>query len=152
MLCTVHKDSDSLSLSFHSNWMNLRDADSGKVLWQSNEDLWVLANTWNFIKTQITHRFSTYLKLARSLLVLILLWFRALPGHEHEARVPKKILKCKAVSREINFSSQEELTNLRLEQKVHFKGRLMEGQYIYVKGWSNNIIIILVLVIFILWK
>ena len=53
---------------------------------------------------------------------------RALPDREHEARVPKKILKCKAVSREINFSSQEELTNLRLEQKVHFKGRLMEGQ------------------------
>jgi retinal rod rhodopsin-sensitive cGMP 3',5'-cyclic phosphodiesterase subunit delta len=61
---------------------------------------------------------------------------RALPDHEHEARVPKKILKCKAVSREINFSSQEELTNLRLEQKVHFKGRLMEGQY--MRGcWSN---------------
>ena len=55
---------------------------------------------------------------------------RALPDREHEARVPKKILKCKAVSREINFSSQEELTNLRLEQRVHFKGRLMEGQYI----------------------
>lgn len=22
-----------------SNWMNLRDADSGKILWQGNEDL-----------------------------------------------------------------------------------------------------------------
>ena len=54
---------------------------------------------------------------------------RALPDREHEARVPKKILKCKAVSREINFSSQEELTNLRLEQRVHFKRRLMEDQY-----------------------
>ena len=26
-------------LSAGSNWMNLRDADTGKVLWQSNEDL-----------------------------------------------------------------------------------------------------------------
>ncbi len=44
------------------------------------------------------------------------------------ARVPKKILKCKVVSREINFSSEEELTNLRLEQRVFFKGRPMEGE------------------------
>ena len=43
------------------------------------------------------------------------------------ARVPKKILKCRAVSREINFSSHEQLANLRLEQSVQFKGRPMEG-------------------------
>ena len=24
---------------FSRNWMNLRDADSGKILWQSNEDM-----------------------------------------------------------------------------------------------------------------
>lgn len=43
------------------------------------------------------------------------------------ARVPKKILKCKAVSREINFTSSEMLKNLRLEQKVNFKGKAVEG-------------------------
>lgn len=43
------------------------------------------------------------------------------------ARVPKKILKCKAVSREINFSSQEEMNKFRLEQKVLFKGKCLEG-------------------------
>lgn len=32
------------------------------------------------------------------------------------------------VSREVNFSSAEGLDNLRLEQKVHFKGRPMEGE------------------------
>ena len=47
---------------FKINWMNLRDADTGKILWQGNEDL-------------------------------------SLPDNEHEARVPKKILKCRAVSR-----------------------------------------------------
>jgi len=30
-------------------------------------------------------------------------------GVEHEARIPKKILKCKSVSRELNFSSEEEM-------------------------------------------
>ncbi|XP_078115698.1 retinal rod rhodopsin-sensitive cGMP 3',5'-cyclic phosphodiesterase subunit delta isoform X1 [Sander vitreus] len=71
------------------NWMNLRDAETGKVLWQGTEDL-------------------------------------SVPGVEHEARVPKKILKCKAVSRELNFSSSEKLEKFRLEQKVFFKGQCLE--------------------------
>ena len=35
-----------------------------------------------------------------------------------DAQVPCAILACKAVSREINFSSTEEIRNFRLEQKV----------------------------------
>lgn len=45
------------------------------------------------------------------------------------ARVPKKILKCKAVSRELNFSSEQEMTKFRLEQKVLFKGKCLEEWY-----------------------
>lgn len=74
---------------FKLNWMNLRDADTGKILWQGNDDL-------------------------------------SLPEVEHEARVPKKILKCRAVSREINFSSVEPMEKFRIEQKVLFKGRILE--------------------------
>ncbi|XP_077390564.1 retinal rod rhodopsin-sensitive cGMP 3',5'-cyclic phosphodiesterase subunit delta isoform X3 [Festucalex cinctus] len=76
-------------LNLVRNWMNLRDAETGKVLWQGTEDL-------------------------------------SVPGVEHEARVPKKILKCKAVSRELNFSSSEKLEKFRLEQKVFFKGQCLE--------------------------
>uniref|UniRef100_A0A4W6G3X4 Retinal rod rhodopsin-sensitive cGMP 3',5'-cyclic phosphodiesterase subunit delta n=2 Tax=Percomorphaceae TaxID=1489872 RepID=A0A4W6G3X4_LATCA len=76
-------------LKADQNWMNLRDAETGKVLWQGTEDL-------------------------------------SVPGVEHEARVPKKILKCKAVSRELNFSSSEKLEKFRLEQKVFFKGQCLE--------------------------
>lgn len=43
------------------------------------------------------------------------------------ARVPKKILKCKAVSREVNFSSKQQMDKLRLEQRVLFKGKCLEG-------------------------
>ncbi|KDR11087.1 Retinal rod rhodopsin-sensitive cGMP 3',5'-cyclic phosphodiesterase subunit delta [Zootermopsis nevadensis] len=74
---------------FQVNWMNLRDADTGKILWQLNEDL-------------------------------------SVPEIEHEARVPKRVLKCRAVSREINFSSVEPMEKFRLEQKVLFKGRCLE--------------------------
>ena len=69
--------------------MNLRDSDTGKILWQGNDDL-------------------------------------SLPEEEHEARVPKKILKCRAVSREINFTSVEPMEKFRLEQKVLYRGRCLE--------------------------
>ncbi|XP_055383637.1 probable cGMP 3',5'-cyclic phosphodiesterase subunit delta isoform X2 [Condylostylus longicornis] len=45
---------------------------------------------------------------------------------EHEARVTLKILDLRAVSREINFSTVEMMENFRLDQKVLFKGRIME--------------------------
>ncbi|XP_018562366.1 retinal rod rhodopsin-sensitive cGMP 3',5'-cyclic phosphodiesterase subunit delta [Anoplophora glabripennis] len=51
------------------------------------------------------------------------------PDVEHEARVPKNILKCRAVSREFNFSSKEQIEKFRLEQKVLFKGRCLEEWY-----------------------
>jgi len=84
--------SDKILKGFKLNWMNLRDADTGKILWQGSEDL-------------------------------------SVPGLEHEARVPKKILKCKSVSREINFSSKEQMTKFRLEQRVMFKGKCLEEWY-----------------------
>ncbi|KAF6777867.1 hypothetical protein AHF37_02638 [Paragonimus kellicotti] len=74
---------------FKLNWMNLRDADAGTILWQSCEDF-------------------------------------SVPGQEHKAFVPKKILKCKSISREINFSSVEVLKNFWLQQKVFFNGNQIE--------------------------
>ncbi|XP_005103004.2 retinal rod rhodopsin-sensitive cGMP 3',5'-cyclic phosphodiesterase subunit delta [Aplysia californica] len=83
---------EDIMKGFKLNWMNLRDADNGKVLWQSSDDL-------------------------------------SIPEKEHEARVPKKILKCRAVSREINFSSKEPMDKFRLEQRVLFKGKCLEEWY-----------------------
>ncbi|XP_076066641.1 retinal rod rhodopsin-sensitive cGMP 3',5'-cyclic phosphodiesterase subunit delta-like [Oratosquilla oratoria] len=81
--------SEDILQGFKINWMNLRDADTGKVLWQSTDDFTV-------------------------------------PQIEHEARVPRKILKCKSVSREISFSSVQPMEKFRLEQRVVFKGRVLE--------------------------
>ncbi|XP_072387572.1 LOW QUALITY PROTEIN: retinal rod rhodopsin-sensitive cGMP 3',5'-cyclic phosphodiesterase subunit delta [Diabrotica undecimpunctata] len=63
------------------------------------------------------------------------------PEVEHEARVPKTILKCRAVSREFNFSSKEQMEKFRLEQKVLFKGRCLEEWYFefgFVMSESTN--------------
>lgn len=40
----------------------------------------------------------------------------SLPDVEHQAKVPKNILQCRAVSREFNFSSKESMEKFRLEQ------------------------------------
>lgn len=45
---------------------------------------------------------------------------------EMEERIPKSILKCRAVAREIVFSSRETLNNFRLEQRVFFQGHCIE--------------------------
>jgi len=74
---------------FKLNWMNLRDGETGKIMWQGMEDM-------------------------------------SSSECEHEARVPKRILKCKSVSREINFSSKEQMSKFKLEQRVMFKGKCLE--------------------------
>ncbi|KAB7502734.1 Retinal rod rhodopsin-sensitive cGMP 3',5'-cyclic phosphodiesterase subunit delta, partial [Armadillidium nasatum] len=82
--------------------MNLRDADNGKIIWQINDDLYL-------VKKKISD-----------------LPFSTDPSEEHEARVPKNILQCRAVSREISFSSVQPMDKFRLEQKVYFKDRILE--------------------------
>ncbi|KFD60779.1 hypothetical protein M514_27058 [Trichuris suis] len=74
---------------FKLNWMNLRDGETGKLLWQSSEDL------------------ST-------------------PGLEHQAHLPATVLKCRVISREINFSSAEQMERFWLEQKVFVKEQVIE--------------------------
>ncbi|KAG4079380.1 hypothetical protein HA402_008072 [Bradysia odoriphaga] len=91
---------EKLQRGFQINWMILRDADTGKVLWQENKD------------------FSS-------------------SGEEHVARVPIKILDLRAVSREINFSTIETMENFRLDQKVLFKGRILE-EWFFEMGWVQQ--------------
>ncbi len=40
--------------------------------------------------------------------------------------IPKEILLCKAVAREINFTSMEQLDKFRIEQRVYFHGKCIE--------------------------
>eukprot|EP00443_Scrippsiella_acuminata_P040162 CAMPEP_0115304934 /NCGR_PEP_ID=MMETSP0270-20121206/71738_1 /TAXON_ID=71861 /ORGANISM="Scrippsiella trochoidea, Strain CCMP3099" /LENGTH=168 /DNA_ID=CAMNT_0002723075 /DNA_START=61 /DNA_END=567 /DNA_ORIENTATION=+ len=73
---------------FRINWMNMRDASTGQILWEHHD--------WDC---------ST---------------------GETEAQVPREILKCRQVSREINFSSQEKMSGLRLVQTILFNGQHLE--------------------------
>merc|ERR1712060_991119 len=45
---------------------------------------------------------------------------------ELDAQVPRQILQCRQVSRELNFSSVEVMSSLRLVQSVLYKGEPLE--------------------------
>jgi len=53
-------------------------------------------------------------------------WDESMFYHEQEAHVPRSILSCAAVSREIKFSSRELMEDFRLEQRVFFQGVCLE--------------------------
>eukprot|EP01039_Chlorochromonas_danica_P007143 gene7143-7896_t len=55
--------------------------------------------------------------------------------------IPKEILQCRVVSREIIFTSRMELENFRLEQRVYYKGVCIEEWFFkfgYVMSGSRN--------------
>eukprot|EP00164_Ancoracysta_twista_P001004 GFYU01001311.1.p1 GENE.GFYU01001311.1~~GFYU01001311.1.p1 ORF type:complete len:151 (-),score=36.12 GFYU01001311.1:202-654(-) len=74
---------------FRINWMNMGNADTGKVMW--------VEENWPTDSDQ-----------------------------ELQAHLPKELLKCNAVSREINFSSAELLNNFHLVQRVVLHGQVIE--------------------------
>ncbi|CAK4906249.1 unnamed protein product [Aphanomyces euteiches] len=68
-----------------------------------------------------------------------LLWQSQKWGHdmferEQKAVVPKSILDCGSVSREINFSSLHEITDFRLEQRVFLHGKCLE-EWLFTFGY-----------------
>ncbi|ORY51463.1 delta subunit of GMP phosphodiesterase [Rhizoclosmatium globosum] len=83
--------SSAIIEGFQINWMNLRDAKTGKVMWESNE------------------------------------WTDALTAYGKEARIPREILKCKQVSREIDFTSKELINHFRVVQSVFVHEQLVES-------------------------
>ena len=87
------KAEDILS-GFRVNWMNLRDADTGKILWQVSRKL----------KTGPRPQLDL-LQGNEDL---------SIPDEEHEARVPKKILKCRAVSRWANQRPSQSEANIQV--------------------------------------
>eukprot|EP00916_Digyalum_oweni_P023348 GHVL01038767.1.p1 GENE.GHVL01038767.1~~GHVL01038767.1.p1 ORF type:complete len:144 (-),score=26.30 GHVL01038767.1:552-983(-) len=89
---------------FKINFMNMRDADTGEVMWASED--------WNTSQD------------------------------EQSANVSKGILKCKAISREINFSSKEEMGDFQLHQVVYLNGEPLEewkfGFGFVIPGSTNS--------------
>ena len=107
---------DEILKGFRVNWVNLRDNNNGKILWQGNMDI-SLGISLQQYHVNIRKLKTIIINVA---MVFIFIYFYIEGDQEHEARVPKKILKCEAISREINFSSIEPMEKFRLEQKVSY--------------------------------
>lgn len=75
---------------FRIRSMTMRDADSGVVVWTSED------------------------------------WGKERFDEETETHIPKSILELKAVSREITFSSEEEMKDFRLEQRIFLYAQCIE--------------------------
>ena len=75
---------------FRINWMNMRDAATGKILWEQSKG-------WGDMYDR-----------------------------EILARVPRRLLDCRAVSREVNFTSEFKMKDFRLEQRVLLHDRPFE--------------------------
>lgn len=86
----INRTRRSTDIGFTINWMNMRNAANGELMWESGK------------------------------------WDSEMLATPLEAHVPKAILSCRAISREINFTADEELENFRLEQRIFFHGQCME--------------------------
>mmetsp|Transcript_18403 Transcript_18403/g.24288 ORF Transcript_18403/g.24288 Transcript_18403/m.24288 type:complete len:219 (-) Transcript_18403:282-938(-) len=96
----------SIAKGFRINYMNMKDATTAEVLWDSED------------------------------------WGECMFEEEMEARIPKKILDCRAVGRVVNFSSVEQMQNFNLEQRVFFEGTCIEEWFFYfgfvIPNSTNN--------------
>ncbi|KAF0723406.1 hypothetical protein AaE_009879 [Aphanomyces astaci] len=69
-------------------------------------------------------------------------WGKDMFEREQKAVVPKAILQCTSVSREINFSSTEEIKAFRLEQRVFFNGQCLEGSFLNLRRTVSHILVL----------
>lgn len=94
-----------VGFGFAINWMNMRDAYSGRILWEQKQG------------------------------------WADMYEREILARVPRSILSCRAVSREVNFSSEQKMEHFRLEQRVLLHDQPFEAwnfQFGFVMPGSTN--------------
>ena len=94
-----------VGFGFMINWMNMRDAYTGRILWEQKQG------------------------------------WADMYEREILARVPRSILSCRAISREVNFSSEQKMEHFRLEQRVLLHDQPFEEwkfQFGFVMPGSTN--------------
>ena len=82
--------SNSKNGGLQINWMNMKDARTGRLVWRSGN------------------------------------WGNEAFDSERRENIPKEILQCRSISREMNFSSKHELRSFHIEQYVFLHGHCIE--------------------------
>jgi retinal rod rhodopsin-sensitive cGMP 3',5'-cyclic phosphodiesterase subunit delta len=104
--------SENFMQGFRINSMQMRDGHTGKHVWTTSSPAWS----------------GGYKDIFKS--------------GEIEERVPKDILRCRSVSREMVFSSREKIKDFRIEQKILFRGACIEEWFFHfgfvIPGSTNS--------------
>ncbi|CEG49337.1 retinal rod rhodopsin-sensitive cgmp 3-cyclic phosphodiesterase subunit delta [Plasmopara halstedii] len=128
------KDSESraaqakLDLDVEREWKQLHDAGIGKIEIANNS--WAKTVCEGLIINHMNMRCAE----TGRLMWQSDEWGTDVYHVEQKAHLPKDILKCSAISREINFSSAEEISKFRLEQRVFLAGSCIE-EWIFSFGY-----------------
>lgn len=108
----LHYNLDKISKGFKINFMKMKDGLNGKIMWEKND--WHLdTNSYANLnhKNLNTKEFREMNKTA----------FK-----NHNEYLPKEILECRSIVREINFSSVEPIENFEIVQNYYLSGELIE--------------------------
>lgn len=95
----------------------MKDATSSRLLWQGGG--WGDNIFFTEIEGTMRINYRPVFKSACHLSIIYILFVTA--------RIPKEILRCRAVSRELVFHSDSIIKKFRLEQRVYLQGVCIEG-------------------------
>ena len=96
---------------FKINSMKMRDGSNGNVMWEKSD--WHLDNT----HINLNHKnlnSKEYWEMNKTAF------------KNHIEKLPKEILECSSIKREINFSSAEPIKNFEIVQNYYLSGELIE--------------------------
>lgn len=103
---------DQISQGFKINWMKMKDGSNGKVMWEKSN--------WNFDHSEFQNFKHKNLN-SKEVREMNKIAFK-----NHNENLPKEILSCKSIVREINFSSVELIENFEIVQNYYLSGELIE--------------------------
>ncbi len=99
-------------IGFKINHMKMKDGSNGKIMWQKFD--------WN-LDTKEFQEFKHKNLNPKELREMNKIAFK-----NHNENLPKEILLCKTIVREINFSSVESIENFEIVQNYYLSGELIE--------------------------
>lgn len=130
-----HPTAQRVVKGFRIVYMNIKDENTGELLWEAeNMSAPLQAVHARRGSSQTIQKLSRGRNQVRNM-------FEDLFETEVAAHVPKKLLDCETVSREIRFYSRHTIESFRLEQRVFYEGSCIESwrfKFGFVMPGSTN--------------
>lgn len=109
----LHEQLENISKGFKINHMKMKDGSKGKVMWEKSD--------WNLGDESQLQNFKHKNLNSKEVREMNKIAFK-----NHNENLPKELLECKSIVREINFSSAEPIENFEIVQNYYLSGELIE--------------------------